>query len=106
MDVYAMESALLRTQKLIIDRGQDKAAVQIEIVRVFARDAAARVERAARIVVTEAESDDKTAAVIERLVHRAPIKLIAARANTPCQLGRAVKYNLSASLYLHHNHHH
>lgn len=94
MDVYAMESALLRTQKLIIDRGQDDSAVQIEIVRVFARDAAARVERAARMVVTEAGGDDKTSAALERLVHRAPIKLIAARRHIADAIIGAGKYNL------------
>src|SRR5262249_50613954 len=53
MDVYAMESALLRTLRLVADGGQSRPAIQIDITRVFVRDAAARIERAARAINTE-----------------------------------------------------
>src|SRR5712692_8780215 len=78
MDVYAMESALLRTQRLLTARGIEKIRVQADITRVFARDAALLVERAARAVASETE-DEKCSAAIDELAHRSPMKSIAAR---------------------------
>ncbi|MEK6286163.1 MAG: acyl-CoA dehydrogenase family protein [Acidobacteriota bacterium] len=78
IDVYAMESALLRTQRLLNDRGVEKCRVQADIIRVFARDAALRVESAARAVASEIE-DEKCAASISELAYRSPMKSIAAR---------------------------
>jgi Acyl-CoA dehydrogenase, C-terminal domain len=57
MDVYAMESALLQTQRLLTDRGIDATRVQADITRVFTRDAASHVERRARAVASETEDD-------------------------------------------------
>src|SRR6266571_901264 len=76
MDVYAMESALLRTQRLLSERGLSNCGVQADITRVFARDAASRVERAARAVASEI-SDEKCSSVIDELAHRSPMKSIA-----------------------------
>jgi alkylation response protein AidB-like acyl-CoA dehydrogenase len=90
MDVYSMESALLRTQRLFTDRGIENSRVQADITRVFARDAASRVETAGRAVASETE-DEKCAAAIDALVHRYPMKSIAARrrvADAVIQTGR------------------
>jgi len=78
MDVYAMESALLRTQRLVSSKGIDNCRVQADITRVFARDAASRVEHAARAIASETE-DEKCAAAIDDFAHRSPMKSIAAR---------------------------
>jgi hypothetical protein len=78
MDVYAMESALLRTRRLFDERGLEKCSVQTDITRVFARDAALRIERAARAVVTET-ADEKSEELIGQLAAHTPIKAIAAR---------------------------
>ncbi len=91
MDVYAMESALLRTQRLITRRGFDKCATQIEICRVFSREASLRVERAARIVSSETTGGED---LIDRLTHRAPIKAIAARRLIANSIIEAGRYNL------------
>jgi hypothetical protein len=77
-DVYAMESALLRTQRLVSSKGIDNCRVQADITRVFARDAASRVEHAARAIASETE-DEKCAAAIDDFAHRSPMKSIAAR---------------------------
>lgn len=90
MDVYAMESTLLRTQRLLTDRGIESCRVQADITRVFARDAALRIQRAARAVASEAE-DEKATAAIDALTHRSPMKSIAARrriADAVIQAGR------------------
>jgi len=78
MELYALESALLRAQRLLTDRGVDRIALPADIVRVFARDAALRVERAARTIASETQ-DEKCSTAIDRLVHRSPLQAIAAR---------------------------
>ncbi len=95
MDVYAMESALLRTRRLFDERGLEKCSVQTEITRVFARDAALRIERAASAAVTETE-DEKSAELIGQLAEHAPIKAIAARRRIADAVIEAGRYFLSA----------
>ncbi|MFY9610667.1 MAG: acyl-CoA dehydrogenase family protein [Blastocatellia bacterium] len=95
MDVYAMESVLLRTRRLFEERGLEKCSVQTEITRVFARDAALRIECAARAVVTETE-DEKSTELIEQLAEHVPIKAIAARRHIADAVIKAGKYSLSA----------
>ncbi len=94
MDVYAMESALLRTQRLLTDRGIESMSVQADVTRVFARDAASRVERAARAVASEI-SDEKCSSVIDELAHRSPMKSIAARRRIADAVINAGRYFLS-----------
>jgi alkylation response protein AidB-like acyl-CoA dehydrogenase len=95
MDVYALESAVLRTQRIITERGLERSAIPIEITRVFARDAAARVERAGRMIATETNAeDDKGAELIDRLTHHAPIKTVQARRRIADSMIAAGKYNL------------
>lgn len=93
MDVYAMESAVLRTQRLVAERGVEACPIQMDITRVFVREAAQRVERAARVVATET-GDDKAAAMIDELTRRAPIKVIAARRRIADSIIEAGRYNL------------
>jgi alkylation response protein AidB-like acyl-CoA dehydrogenase len=93
MDVYAMESALLRTQRLIADKGEENVSVQIDIARLYARDAASRVEKAAYTVAFETENDHSLAA-IKSLAHHASIKAIAARRRIADSVTRAGRYNL------------
>ena len=95
MDIYAMESALLRTQKLLAARGQKAVSVQIDITRVFTRDAAARIERAARLIDVESAGDTgKSQSIIDQLAHRAPVKAIAARRRIADAMIAAGRYNL------------
>ena len=90
-----MESTLLRTQKLMLSRGAGAAAVQSDITRVFIREAMMHIERAARLIATET-ADEKTdsTALIEDLIHRAPIKMTAARRRIADAVIAAGKYNL------------
>jgi alkylation response protein AidB-like acyl-CoA dehydrogenase len=93
MDVYAMESALLRTQRLIADKGGESVSVQIDIARLYAREAAGRVEKAGYTVAFETENDHSGAAV-KSLAHHAPVKAIAARRRIADSVIRAGRYNL------------
>jgi alkylation response protein AidB-like acyl-CoA dehydrogenase len=95
IDVYAMESALLRTERLIADRGAEAVETQINITRLFAREAVARIEKAARTVAVET-GNDKSLETIQHLVHSAPIKAIAAHRQIADAMIAAGKYNLSS----------
>ncbi len=94
MDVYAMESALLRTQRLLTSKGIDNCRVQADITRVFARDAASGIERRARAIASETE-DEKCAAAIDNFAHRSPMKSIAARRRIADAVINAGRYFLS-----------
>lgn len=94
MDVYGIESSLLRTQRLLNDKGIEATPVQADITRVFARDAAARVERAARAVASETE-DAKCAEAIDELSHRSPMQSMAARRRIADAVINAGRYFLS-----------
>jgi len=67
MEIYALESALLRTEKLIASRGEDRCQLQRDITRVFAGDAADRIEHAAKQVITAIAGSDQLQAMRDRL---------------------------------------
>jgi alkylation response protein AidB-like acyl-CoA dehydrogenase len=94
MDVYAMESALLRTQRLMTDRGIEATHIQSDITRVFVRDAASRVEKAARAIAAELE-DEKSSAALDELAQRFPMHSIAARRRIADAVIDAGRYFLS-----------
>ena len=50
IDLYAMESAVVRTQKLIRRRGEDKAKLEQDMVAVFVADASDRLAANARVL--------------------------------------------------------
>jgi alkylation response protein AidB-like acyl-CoA dehydrogenase len=94
MDVYAMESALLRTQRLLTNRGIENCSVQTDIARVFAREAASQVEKSARAVASEIE-DEKFATAIDQVAQHSSMKSIAARRRIADAVINAGRYFLS-----------
>src|SRR5258705_4103019 len=59
MDAYAMESAILRTQKLAAVQGEEAAARYIDMTRVFCNDAVERIDaRAKNTLAGMAEGDE------------------------------------------------
>ena len=82
MEIYAMESCLLRTQKAAASRGEAAIQTMIDATRVFIADAAERVEHDARRAVTAVNEGDMLTtqmAVLERFGKRAPVDTIALR---------------------------
>jgi alkylation response protein AidB-like acyl-CoA dehydrogenase len=94
MEIYAMESALLRTQKLVAQRGEAANQAPITITRVYINDAIERVEsHGKRALAAMAEGDElkMLLAALKRLTKHTPINTIAARrylADTMLQAGR------------------
>jgi butyryl-CoA dehydrogenase len=61
MELYAIESALARTEKLVASRGEADCGVAIDIARVYASDAADRLAHSARqVLATLAEREHRS----------------------------------------------
>ena len=82
MEIYAMESSLLRAQKAAATRGEAAASVMIDAARVFIADAAERIEHDARRALAAVHEGDMLTtqmAVLKRFGKRAPVDTIALR---------------------------
>jgi alkylation response protein AidB-like acyl-CoA dehydrogenase len=82
MDAYAMESAILRAQKLAAAQGEDAAARYIDMTRVFCNDAVERVEaRAKNTLAGMSEGDELRTllAALRRFTKLTPMNTITAR---------------------------
>ena len=80
IEVYALESALLRAEKMQA-RGGGHAATAADIAQVFAADAADRLEQAAKNALATIEGPDAGAAIdrVHALLRHGPVNTIAAR---------------------------
>jgi alkylation response protein AidB-like acyl-CoA dehydrogenase len=82
MDVYAMEAAILRAQKLAAAQGEEAAGRYLDITRVFCGGAADRIETGARnTLAAMAEGDELRTllAALRRFTKRTPADTVAAR---------------------------
>ena len=82
METYALESALLRTQKKAQRDGEAAAAPFAAALKVFAEGAVSRIEGAARQALPTIESDDMLATCMEgvaRFTDRQPLPTIPLR---------------------------
>jgi alkylation response protein AidB-like acyl-CoA dehydrogenase len=81
IEVYAIESALLRTQKLIASRGAGQCPLQTDLTLTYASDAADRVTLLARNLAAALDGDEAATllSAVTRLAPQAPINAVAAR---------------------------
>jgi len=82
MDAYAMESAILRTQKLAASQGEAAAERYVDMTRVFCNDAVSRIEaRAKNTLAGMAEGDELRTllAALRRFTKLTPVNTIVAR---------------------------
>ena len=82
IDTYAMESSILRTQKLIAAEGEEAAARYIDMTRVFCNDAVERIEaRAKNTLAAMAEGDELRTllAALRRFTKLTPMNTVVAR---------------------------
>src|SRR4029077_10804613 len=82
MEIYAMESCLLRAQKAAAAKDEVSMQTMIDATRVFIADAAERVEHEAKRAVTAVNEGDMLTtqmAVLKRFGKRAPVDTIALR---------------------------
>jgi len=82
MEIYAMESCLLRAQKAAAAKGESASQTMIDVARVFINDAAERLEHEAKRAIAAIHEGDMLTtqmAVLKRFAKRAPVDTIALR---------------------------
>ena len=95
MDAYAMESAILRTQKLAASQGEETAARYIDMTRVFCNDAVERIDaRAKNTLAGMSEGDELRTllAALRRFTKLTPVNTIVARQRIADAMIAANKY--------------
>jgi alkylation response protein AidB-like acyl-CoA dehydrogenase len=95
MDVYAMESAVLRARKAAAAKGEEASALQLDIVRVFCNDAVERVEAQAKnTLAAVAEGDELRTllAALRRFTKHTPANTVAARRRVADAMIKANRY--------------
>src|SRR5512145_1141154 len=95
MDTYAMETAILRTRKLVAAKGEKASERYLDMTRVFCNDAVERIEaRAKNTLSGMAEGDELRTllAALRRFTKLQPMNTIAARQRIADELIKANKY--------------
>ncbi len=91
-EVYAIESAWLRTEKLIANKGQESGKFAVDIVRIYTNDAADRVSLNARNLAAALSKPEKLSGAFEHLAPHRPINTIDARRNVADAMIEAGRY--------------
>lgn len=82
IEIFAMESGLLRTQKIIANKGEEKAKYQIAAVMAYVDQTVPKMEQWARQIVARVEEGDTLRAqlaAVKKLSRINPIDLIAVK---------------------------
>jgi alkylation response protein AidB-like acyl-CoA dehydrogenase len=82
MDAYAMESAILRAQKLVASQGEEASARYLDMTRVFCNDAVERIDAHAKNTLAGMADGDELRtllAALRRFTKLMPMNTIAAR---------------------------
>src|SRR5438132_4964467 len=95
IETYAMESAVLRTQKLIESNGEAASELPIAMTQVYLSQAMEKIEAAARKVIAAVADGDMMRtqmAILRRLAKHEPFNTIAARQKIAQRVIDAGKY--------------
>ncbi len=95
LDTYAMESAILRAQKLVDSQGAEVTARYLDMTRVFCNDAVARIDvHAKNTLAAMAEGDELRTllAALRRFTKLTPMNAVAARQRIANVVIEANKY--------------
>ena len=98
IEIYAMESAVLRTQKMVEQKGEAAAAMPIAMTRVYLTQALEKVEAAAKKVIADVAEGDMLRtqlAIVRRLSKHEPFNTIALRQQIAQKTIEAGKYTLA-----------
>jgi alkylation response protein AidB-like acyl-CoA dehydrogenase len=99
MEIYAMESSMLRAQKAAAARGEEASGPMIDAARVFIHDAGGRVEEEARRALGAVHVGDMLStqmAVLKRFAKRAPVDTIGLRKRVAAAVQSADRYPFEA----------
>jgi len=97
MEIYAMESCLLRAQKAAAAKGEAATQTMIDAARVFINDAAERLEHEAKRAIAAIHEGDMLTtqmAVLKRFGKRVPVDTIALRRRVAAAVQSQDRYPL------------
>jgi alkylation response protein AidB-like acyl-CoA dehydrogenase len=98
IEIYAMESAVLRAQKMVEQRGEASAALSLAMARVYLTRGFEKVEAAARKVIADVAEGDMLRtqlAIVRRLSKHEPFNTIALCQHIAQKTIEAGKYTLA-----------
>jgi butyryl-CoA dehydrogenase len=98
IEIYAMESALLRTEKMISSQGEAAAAMPLAMTRVYLAQAIEKVESAARKIIAAVADGDMLRtqlAILRRLGKHDPYNTIELRRQIAERIIERGKYTLA-----------
>ncbi len=98
IEAYAMESAVLRAQKIVQARGEEGAALPVAMTRVYLSQAMEKVEAAARKVIAAVADGDMMRtqlAILRRLAKYEPFNTIELRQQIAQKMIERGKYTLA-----------
>jgi len=98
IEIYAMESAVLRAQKMVEQKGEASAAPAVAMARVYLTQGFEKVEAAARKVIADVAEGDMLRtqlAIVRRLSKHEPFNTIALRQQIAQRTIEAGKYSLA-----------
>jgi len=98
IETYAMESAVLRTQKLVEAKGEQEARLAIAMTRIYMTQAMEKIEAAAkRVIAAVAEGDmlRTQLAILRRLAKHEPFNTIELRQQVAKRAIEVGKYSLA-----------
>ncbi len=92
MEAYAIESALLRAEKMIAGKGEEACKIVIDMTRAYTSEAADRAALSARNLAAALGKPEKLYGAFERLAPQTPINTVQARRNIADALIEAGRY--------------
>jgi len=98
IETYAMESAVLRAQKIVAAKGESGAALPLAMTRVYLSQAMEKVESAARKVISAVADGDMLRtqlAILRRLAKYEPFNTIELRHQIALKMIERGKYSLA-----------
>ena len=98
IEAYAMESAVVRTQKIVEAKGEAAAAIPVAMTRVYLSQAFEKVESAAKKVITAVAEGDMLRtqlAILRRLAKYEPVNTIELRQQIAQTMIERGKYSLA-----------
>jgi butyryl-CoA dehydrogenase len=98
IETYAMESAVLRTQKMVQQNGDAAAATALAMTRIYLSQAMDKIEAAAKKIISAVAEGDMLRtqlAVLRRLVKHEPFNTIALRQQVAEKVIERGKYTLA-----------
>jgi alkylation response protein AidB-like acyl-CoA dehydrogenase len=98
IETYAMESAVLRTQKMIAARGEAASSLPVAMTRVYLSQAMEKIESAAKKVIAAVSDGDTMRtqlAILRRLAKHEPFNTIEMRQQIARRMIERGKYTLA-----------